>query len=229
MRRWVKPILICLIVGAITTVGVAWGQAYVFPVRPRSIEMNPVRYVINGREVNEKAFVGRSLAGGICSVRRVKTGDGQELGSEKKSRVPAWTGAILPFEEFRQGRYGFEIRVFEGRGFPFVALRTEYEFEARVGPALSFLERGIALPRERYVLHARIQRIVLPTEVNWPGFLGNTGIVASVIWLVWPLKAHIVRTRRKRRGQCLACGYSLQGLCSAKCPECGWNRAEAEA
>ena len=28
---------------------------------------------------------------------------------------------------------------------------------------------------------------------------------------------------------CLKCGYDLRGKLDAGCPECGWNRAEAEA
>lgn len=31
----------------------------------------------------------------------------------------------------------------------------------------------------------------------------------------------MVAKRRRRRGQCLACGYLLHGLQSARCPECG--------
>lgn len=54
------------------------------------------------------------------------------------------------------------------------------------------------------------------------------------IWLVvvaslaWPgfviLRTRMQRAGRCRRGECLACGYDLQGNVSGQCPECG-NRA----
>jgi len=51
------------------------------------------------------------------------------------------------------------------------------------------------------------------------------------LWLAWAVvsaypvlvisKAVLVRRIRRKRGQCLACGYDLQGNVSRTCPECG--------
>jgi hypothetical protein len=47
--------------------------------------------------------------------------------------------------------------------------------------------------------------------------------IAPAIWL-W---ARLARSRRRRRGLCLSCGYDLTGNESGTCPECGARRREA--
>ncbi|RJP40661.1 MAG: hypothetical protein C4547_02340 [Phycisphaerales bacterium] len=53
-----------------------------------------------------------------------------------------------------------------------------------------------------------------------------------LISAAWPLTALILpplrRGLRRRRGQCIACGYNLTGLASRKCPECGEAACLAE-
>ena len=47
----------------------------------------------------------------------------------------------------------------------------------------------------------------------------------ATVTLLWPLCAFLSgpvrRRRRRKRGLCVACGYNLQGLTDARCPECG--------
>ncbi len=43
---------------------------------------------------------------------------------------------------------------------------------------------------------------------------------------VYPVYGRIRRRRRARRGECTTCEYSLQGLVSKVCPECGTSWAE---
>lgn len=64
---------------------------------------------------------------------------------------------------------------------------------------------------------------VYMSYVRIPAWLPAIGL------LIGPVRGAagaIVRRRRARRGQCLACGYDLTGLPSPRCPECGTSFAE---
>jgi len=59
----------------------------------------------------------------------------------------------------------------------------------------------------------------LPLLPITAGFITNTLIYASVLWLAFVALGVLRTSRRRRRGQCLACGYDLAAL--PRCPECG--------
>jgi hypothetical protein len=61
-------------------------------------------------------------------------------------------------------------------------------------------------------------RLPPPLTPQWPGFAVNTLIYASVPWLILGPFA-LRRTIRRRRGQCIACGYPVGD--SPVCTECG--------
>ena len=68
----------------------------------------------------------------------------------------------------------------------------------------------------------------LPLRPIWPGFAINTIFYAAILWLLTlgPFTAR--RMIRRKRGQCIKCGYDLRGTSEGGCPECGWRR-EVEA
>ena len=59
----------------------------------------------------------------------------------------------------------------------------------------------------------------LPLEPLWPGFAANTAFYGGLVWLVGFGPFVLRRTLRRRRGCCVRCGYDLAGL--SRCPECG--------
>ena len=68
----------------------------------------------------------------------------------------------------------------------------------------------------------------LPLALIWPGFLIDTLFYAA-LWLGLIVGFGATkRALRTRRGLCPKCKYDLRGDLDAGCPECGWNRAEAE-
>jgi hypothetical protein len=71
-----------------------------------------------------------------------------------------------------------------------------------------------------------LDRRALPLRPLWPGFAINTIFYAAVLWIVFAAPGVIKRLRRRRRGQCIHCGYDLRGQSGSgngaqRCPECG--------
>lgn len=116
-------------------------------------------------------------------------------------------------------------------GWPFLALRcTRFSpgsIDGRLIPgfgSLKFqsLEAGLLYDRRRpdgvaYVVGWIPLRPTL-------GFVADTAFYALLLWL--PNRGLLLaRTLlRRRRGACLACGYSLVGAAHSVCPECGLAR-----
>jgi hypothetical protein len=60
---------------------------------------------------------------------------------------------------------------------------------------------------------------VVPLRPIWPGFALDTAFYGTLAFLLWSAPRFVKRTRRRRRGLCVVCGYDLRGM--QKCPECG--------
>jgi hypothetical protein len=64
----------------------------------------------------------------------------------------------------------------------------------------------------------------LPFCPIWVGFITNTLLYAiGLLLLVWIPRA-VRALIRIFRGRCPQCGYDLRGRLEGGCPECGWNR-----
>ncbi len=62
----------------------------------------------------------------------------------------------------------------------------------------------------------------LPFVPLWPGFALNTIFYAALAWGLWQVPLAIRRSRRRRNGLCVRCGYDFTGLTvGSPCPECG--------
>jgi|GEM_PF-2243661 hypothetical protein len=58
-------------------------------------------------------------------------------------------------------------------------------------------------------------------RLHWPGFVVNTVLFSLPAFAVVLLVRSLIVFRKRERGLCHHCGYSLQGVRSALCPECG--------
>jgi hypothetical protein len=139
-------------------------------------------------------------------LRRALIGD---LGRE----IPRWLpdgragslAASHPFDAFRSS----------GFGWPFVALSHTIQDVPRGGR--QFI-RGIAIS---WGAGGKTVDRALPLDVYWPGFVANTlaiGAIATALLLGPGALRQMIRTRR---GRCTVCAYSLAGIASNFCPECG--------
>jgi hypothetical protein len=103
--------------------------------------------------------------------------------------------------------------VVEARGWPLLALRSEYTNKVWVS--------GFALPRKPGPSHHLELIRSLPLRSLWPGFAINTIFYAAIVWMLFAVPGMVRRRVRRKRGKCAARGYSLRENVSAKCPECG--------
>ena len=67
---------------------------------------------------------------------------------------------------------------------------------------------------------------VLPLQPMWLGFLIDTLFYAALWFGVFFGFASAKRAIRRKRGRCPRCGYDLRRNLSAGCSECGWGRSE---
>lgn len=68
-------------------------------------------------------------------------------------------------------------------------------------------------------------RPVLPLLPIWPGLAFNTLFYALLWWLAFASARMVKHNRRYRRGLCPICRYDLRADYSQGCSECGWRRA----
>jgi len=65
----------------------------------------------------------------------------------------------------------------------------------------------------------------IPLRPMWKPLLVNVGFYALIWWLLLFAPGRLRRALRRQRGACPQCGYALRGELAQGCPECGWNRA----
>ena len=136
---------------------------------------------------------------------------------------PYWSRARMPAPSDARPK----ISYFEdARGWPLRSLMatTTSVVDTRTGA-------GIPLKRHWQIrLHGQQDPVQggphwLPLRPIWPGFIANTLIFATGLWLLVAAPFQIRRVRRKRQGLCVKCGYDLRGRDGASqsqiCPECG--------
>lgn len=114
-----------------------------------------------------------------------------------------------PARSLSYRKEAFEERVFRAPGG---SGKTEVEFE------MSFDGAASAEVIPSWLFYHSNQ---WPTHIIWRGMIVNVLFFAAVLGSPWWIRA-LRRWWRARTGRCVRCGYSIAGLKSGKCPECGW-------
>jgi len=243
MKRWALRILLGLILGAATTVAVAWAAAAWSPA-----------YLDRDRNRYEKAFA-ESLPGwaNVDEEKSLVEKAGEALGAE-------WW--FVYEEQHLQTAFG-DGPVMDTAGMVILAgwpasalerrMLREPFFSLKQRDRVSRLIRGTrdGLGVEVFGMQPTQRPTFrpLPYVPLWPGFLINT-LFFGGIWLGLFFGVGAMRRGvRRRRGRCPQCGYDLRGQSSevsnqveddvrssaltsglrpltsgAGCPECGWGR-----
>lgn len=225
----VRSVLAALLLGVLTTVGIAWALA---------LSVNTVMHPglqTYRRSAGSQWSVQEFVRWGVRSEVWVPidwAGRTGESIAEFDARVDANTNTlgmpvsnetprIVPMARFAMSQAESIELIEHRRGWPMLALgcatlhrfgdgesnrQTLYGFAYRPGRPSSW----------------DIDLVHLPLKPLFPGFHANTLLFSAAWWAVcfWrPFR----RRRRIARGQCPACAYSLAGLPAGtdKCPECG--------
>ncbi len=224
MKRHLLIIAICLLLGAVVNVAVAWGCAVwleVFRgqferVRDRNTDLGVFRAAKFSRPgamyfetVRWKGRVQQSVS---------PTDDPNEL-------LPGWTGLTAPTQAYESGKYQIEYRAVDLRGWPMRSLWLEYTghsssgvLDVQGGLVTSALRMS---PRSGRPLTRSGQSfpVALPLRPLWPGFALNTLFYAVILWLLAGGLFALRRDLRIKRGLCPKCAYRTGE--SSVCTECG--------
>jgi hypothetical protein len=203
-------VVLCLLLGAATTVGVAWGIGLTAP------QFREVGGQFEGWPWAVPAEWGwpqpDADAQPQYQYRRSSAG--------RRSMCLVWRDESSPHT--RREMSGDLI------GWPWLALAS-----------VRSPDEGVALDREwrfgsyrqgfsRFIGNPRADPEIpewLPVMPLWPGFALDSALYAGAWWLLIFAPLPLYRAGRRRfrvsRGMCGSCGYDLKGLASGACPECG--------
>jgi hypothetical protein len=128
MKRWTIHISLVLILGAATTVGVAWGVAWA--VRDSVSAEPPTEFHV--RESEDAAlYVLREERTSLTLYLVWRTKDAQRRNSEllgtlqdARDALPEWTALREPTEDFLSGQSGSDARWIASFGWPLRAMCT---------------------------------------------------------------------------------------------------------
>jgi hypothetical protein len=218
VKHWTLRILICLILGAITTVAVAWGCASSLeePDWDSGTWSQP--------PFSEEHFVEVTVCQvrkpcasvvGVWRYRAFLSAAPRPTAAFDSGILPSWLGEFAPSAEF---------------------VREEIDEEARWGeaigwPAFAMSQRGNArFTATRYTAQfLPVDRQPVPTNILFPGFVIDTLFYGAIWGGLWFGFAGGKRFIRSKRGRCPRCGYDLRGITQVGYSECGWQREESAA
>ena len=221
MKRWTLRISLMLILGVVTTVGVAWGLA----VGPRpNLEggklvftaTTPVWYggyyaQAGAREIHWFPLW-LNPERSVDLVEKELRAGAEVIDPSFWSRVNAFDATFLEDNWFSEDL----LVVDESYGWPGYALEFSFSIEPdRSDDSLWTLHHGAWNIAEG---------LYLPVRPIFPGFIINTVLYAA-IWfvLIFGWRAHL-RLVRRWQGYCPMCKYDVRGDMEQGCPECGWGR-----
>lgn len=232
-RRAVILVLIALVLGAMTTIAIAWGIASSRPNGSGAMGWGSgVLFETGGilcggseRRLRGQWFFaldGTTNAGTADQFRASHS----QLGTQVRTAesIPTWVRLPSVSESTPRSRQFCS----NAYGWPLLSLHGTVLEATRPSPtdptAHMTMYEDYWVIGHRYDPGAR----TLPLGIIWPGFLINTFTFAAA-WFVLLFAAHratsaLITRRRLCRGTCPMCRYDLRGDFSSGCHECGWNR-----
>lgn len=223
MRRVLRSIALCLILGVATTCIIAWlcglfcfgwglvGRGTFWGVMPGG----------SPQVVSRGSVSGSRILGFGAGQTQVRNGlsfpqPGDEIVvigflGETSVRDQTLIAAAL--------QAGAREWISTEAGWPWRALACEFsDLNGQRGGWTFVSKAGAAVPASGGPVR------VLAWKPLWPGFALNV-LVFSAGWAVILFAPRTSRrTRRRLRGQCERCGYDLRASPDGRCPECGFTR-----
>ncbi|MEE9128821.1 MAG: hypothetical protein V3T84_02300 [Phycisphaerales bacterium] len=146
--------------------------------------------------------------------------------------LPAWAGELEP--DVGSGQNERVARVVDARGWPWRALKSRFNLagqyrDGQSSETITGVSGGILITpqsAEKNLIHTTL---VFPLIPIWSGlFLDSVFYAVCILAIFFGLTGPgiVAGTIRRKRGQCIKCGYDLRGNLSHGCPECGWQRED---
>jgi len=201
-RALLKRVVFCLILGAATTVAVAWGIGCC--VMPGGL----VRFYETPMVGGQPRHAAHARAFGVEGVT-YSNRPAADVGFKwRDKRVLAWPVVRLSArdETIQAKAAGWPLRALSGyrtTRMSTAAITDHWVIDVGKG-------RGELIPRPVILLR--------PIPI---GFVLDTVFYGAIWFVLFWLFVTTRRIIRQRRGRCVVCAYRLEGLASARCPECG--------
>jgi len=192
VRRWVVRVVVCLLLGAVVNVAVAWG----------CVVCGPSSLTTPGTGAHTYAsdlFGYPTFVSGDFDIR--------VLGYQQVELTNAGSGM--------QGANVWRAEFAHRAGWPMFAVSGTSFGEYRD-------QRPSELPSRwllEFGQPASTLRVELPYRLVWPGSAINTVFYAVMLWLLFAAPFTLRRRRRVRKGLCVKCAYPVGE--SDICTECG--------
>ena len=216
--------MLFLILGAITTIAVAWGCAM-------WVDRGQAK-LVEGRTMHGYVWVvHRGSAPGSEFVLWVKTYGNfvaafpDDEGNLPLDLIPSWSTISHEINPARPKRYGLQSQMQDARGWPMLSMRCTFlrtrsvvggRTRQEVVSGLEMSPRIWASGNCSYRKARALPYIPIPL-----GFVVNTLFYAAFIGLSIAGRSAGRRVIRRKRGLCIKCGYDLRNVEHEKCPECG--------
>ena len=251
MKRLLFKVVLFLILGATTSIAVAWGCVASNPIRlapsafprdhwhmPRYIDAAGIWKVVVERGVGTMVVISKPIWVHKGSETRLYVHDTEP---DSVGSLTIRTGKR--FWHF-QGNYPYTFkediddRLVPTWSYPQRTLAQADDWEnARFfvdqawGWPMLIMQREArlvdwkALPPSRRpqgpIAKTDEPKIILPDRIIWAGFAINTSIYTATFWLLALGSITARRITRRKRGRCVRCGYDLSHVEHEACPECG--------
>ncbi len=214
MKRRLLIIAICLLLGAVVNVAVAWGSALCVDVYDVGTYKG-----VTAVTTEEHWTLDTWSCGGAKFIHSLRQRGSYAIAAEAVDPgdlLPYWSKLAIPSATYAAGLSDFEKHLVEGRGWPLLALWCELRLTSGP-PELSYSVAGaIETPWE---WKSNLRPRALPLRPIWPGFAANTLFYATILWLLTCGPFALRRFLRLRRGLCPKCAYPMGE--SGVCTECG--------
>lgn len=243
MTRMAIKLIIFLLLGAVTTVAVAWGCAWFVDLT----RMQP--------QVRTFPLPGR-VEGPLAQMEGVRRIECQQFFVAPGAFRIAWNEGIrfdqtllgtairLPYDSHSKPLNAPEARsiswcfrdsmppdpimhVSDARGWPMLALCAGVDLVPAGGGcrdvSRTYGAAAVMEPDGIRWLDPSVdyKQKIIPACPIFPGFAINTLFYAGILSVLWSTPFAARRIIRRRRGRCTRCGYDLRHAEHDACPECG--------